>query len=250
MTYATLDVNLGHHPKTAMAGPLAFGYHVAGILYCKRHATDGFIPTPALGSLLAGVSQARGKQLAEVLVGVRYWEAADGGYAIHDWLAWNDSAEDVKARREAARDRARTWRVQRTHSVRTAIENVIRAGAISESESESESEQEQDPPNPPGGSVSEKVAQRRKDALEILHFLNEKAGKHYKPVRANLRFIEGRLADGASPADCRVVIARQIRAWRGTERETYLRPETLFNATKFASYIGQVPPEEPANGVS
>ena len=74
--------------------------------------------------------------------------------------------------------------------------------------------------------------------LEILNFLNDKAGKAFKPVEANIKFIRARLAEGYEIKAFRQVVAKKCREWKGTDQEKYLRPETLFNQTKFASYTG------------
>ena len=50
------------------------------------------------------------------------------------------------------------------------------------------------------------------------------------------------MSDGASFADCQRVIRVKTREWKGTSQEKYLRPETLFNATKFQGYVNE--PEE------
>lgn len=88
--------------------------------------------------------------------------------------------------------------------------------------------------------LSTKKNKFKDDAIAILAFLNERTGKHYRPLKANLEFIAGRLAEGATISDCRAVIIRQARKWHGTENEIYLRPATLFNATKFAQYTGEI----------
>jgi uncharacterized phage protein (TIGR02220 family) len=80
----------------------------------------------------------------------------------------------------------------------------------------------------------------KEDAIQVLEFLNMKTGKHYRPLKANLDLIAARLAEGAQVSDCRAVIARQSRKWMGTDSEIYLRPATLFNATKFAQYTGEI----------
>jgi uncharacterized phage protein (TIGR02220 family) len=74
----------------------------------------------------------------------------------------------------------------------------------------------------------------------ILAYLNEKTGSNYKPVESNLKFIRGRLAEGATAEEVRAVIDAKVKEWAGKPQATYLRPETLFNATKFASYVGQL----------
>ncbi len=79
-------------------------------------------------------------------------------------------------------------------------------------------------------------------AKEVLAFLNKKTGRHYQPVKANLRLIEARLREGATVEQCRAVIGRKVAQWRNDPRMTeYLRPATLFAASKFASYQGELP---------
>lgn len=91
---------------------------------------------------------------------------------------------------------------------------------------------------------------QRPDVMRVLQFLNEKTGRGYKPVKANLELIAARLKEGASVDDCRAVIAKKCREWLGDEKMAmYLRPATLFNRTKFAQYQGELGAEEPA-GVS
>lgn len=71
--------------------------------------------------------------------------------------------------------------------------------------------------------------------VEVLGYLNEKAGTKYRPVESNLKFIRARLKD-YSVADLKAVVDRQVAKWKGTSMQMYLRPETLFNATKFETY--------------
>jgi len=79
------------------------------------------------------------------------------------------------------------------------------------------------------------------DALQVLEFLNEKTGRQYEPVPANLELIIARLQEGATVDDCRAVVAKKCREWCADERMCqYLRPATLFNRTKFAQYRGEI----------
>jgi len=78
-------------------------------------------------------------------------------------------------------------------------------------------------------------------AREILEFLNEKAHRRYKPTAANLRMIRARLKEGFTADECRQVIARKCREWGKDEKmKNYLRVATLFNATKFSQYSGEL----------
>lgn len=72
--------------------------------------------------------------------------------------------------------------------------------------------------------------------INVLDYLNKKAGTHYKPIESNLKFINARLKD-YSIEDLKAVIDKQVAEWKGTPMQKYLRPETLFNATKFESYL-------------
>lgn len=73
----------------------------------------------------------------------------------------------------------------------------------------------------------------KSQAIEILQFLNKKTGRVYRPVDTNLKLIIARLKTGASVIDCRQVIAKKTREWKGNPKMTeYLRPATLFKEEK------------------
>lgn len=84
-------------------------------------------------------------------------------------------------------------------------------------------------------------------AVEILDFLNSKVSRAYRPVDTNLKLIMARLKSGATLIQCRQVIAKKAREWKGNPKMCqYLRPATLFNAEKFEQYLGELvlPQEE------
>lgn len=85
--------------------------------------------------------------------------------------------------------------------------------------------------------------ERQQTAARLIDFLNEKAGRSFRKSAANRDLICARLASGITEQDCRGVIARKVREWKGTEYAKYLRPETLFNRTKLESYLGEREPE-------
>jgi uncharacterized phage protein (TIGR02220 family) len=79
------------------------------------------------------------------------------------------------------------------------------------------------------------------DATEVLEHLNVKVGKHFQPVAANTDLIRNRLREGASVEDCKAVIDAKHAEWgHDPKMAAYLRPATLFNASKFAQYVGQL----------
>jgi uncharacterized phage protein (TIGR02220 family) len=93
----------------------------------------------------------------------------------------------------------------------------------------------------PSSSSSTSSSDSKAAAKGILDYLNEKAGKSYKPVKANLSLIAARLSEGSTAEECRAVIDSRVMAWAADPKmRDYLRPETLFGATKFAGYAGQL----------
>ena len=84
------------------------------------------------------------------------------------------------------------------------------------------------------------TAHSKESVKEIIVYLNESCGKQFKPTETNLKFVSERLKEGYTADECRSVITEKAREWRGTEFEKFLRPETLFNKTKFSSYFGEL----------
>lgn len=81
----------------------------------------------------------------------------------------------------------------------------------------------------------------RSESKLVLAFLNEKTGKQFREVDSNLHFIEARLKSGIDVQTCKTLIARKVRDWTPKpEMLPYLRPETLFNKTKFETYLAEV----------
>lgn len=78
------------------------------------------------------------------------------------------------------------------------------------------------------------------DVAEVLDYLNLKAGRAYQHVDANLKLIAGRLV-GSTVDQCKAVIDARVAKWLGDKTmDEYLRPKTLFNATNFAQYVGEL----------
>lgn len=83
-------------------------------------------------------------------------------------------------------------------------------------------------------------SQYHSQAIEILNFLNEKADKAFQSNSYNLKFIINCLKSGASIEDCRRVIVRKCRKWKGDEkRSDWLRPMTIFGE-RFHQYLGEL----------
>ena len=74
--------------------------------------------------------------------------------------------------------------------------------------------------------------------VEIVDYLNAKAGTRYKASTASTRkLIKARLKEGFAIEDFKAVIDKKCSEWLGNSKmEQYLRPETLFG-TKFEGYL-------------
>ncbi len=118
--WAKLDDGLFNHPKILHAAGVIKGRHAAGValgafaagvLYASDKLTDGFIPQHMVDTWAYGDAT-----VVKALVEAGLWEVCPGGFWIHDWLDWNPSAEEVKAKRKADADRKKSRRGVRTES--------------------------------------------------------------------------------------------------------------------------------------
>lgn len=74
---------------------------------------------------------------------------------------------------------------------------------------------------------------------QIIEYLNQKCGTKYRyGSDTSKKYISARLNDGYTVEDFFKVIDKKYDEWRGTEREKYLTPETLFG-NKFEKYLNQ-----------
>lgn len=112
-------------------------------------------------------------------------------------------------------------------------------------EQEHKHKQEQEkyiPSGKPDGDISvSHIKIFKQQAFEVLNFLNKKAGKAYRPVDSNLNLIIARLKSGVSVDDCRQIIAKKVRKWKGDPKmDDCLRPATLFKPDNFEQYLGEI----------
>lgn len=75
----------------------------------------------------------------------------------------------------------------------------------------------------------------------IIDYLNEKTGKAFQHTSQKTRsLISARLSEGRSLEDFKTVIDLKSTQWLGKpEMAKYLRPETLFSAAHFESYLNE-----------
>jgi hypothetical protein len=103
MTALSIDDKFPRNPKIVLLSDAAFRLHMHALAHCAEHETDGFIDA----RLLPGLSKHRDKaKLVGELCSAKgrpdgnpLWIEVDGGWRIHGYLDWNDSHEELEAKR-------------------------------------------------------------------------------------------------------------------------------------------------------
>lgn len=128
VVWVRIDDDFSEHPKVAAAGPLAMAMQVAGLAYCNRNLTDGFIPaakarglisweSPGLregspplqiavtwsGELVGGGEDVESRYVISLLLDAGMWEEVPGGYRIHDYDHYQPTRAQVEAERQQKR---------------------------------------------------------------------------------------------------------------------------------------------------
>lgn len=80
----------------------------------------------------------------------------------------------------------------------------------------------------------------RETAKQVIDYLNQSTGSHYKYVDSNIKSISARLNDGYSLEDCKTVIDKKCADWLHDDKMCkYLKPDTLFRPGHFDTYLNQ-----------
>jgi hypothetical protein len=107
MTWVRVSDDFMDHPKIVGLGadaPIALTLWLAGLGYCNRYLTDGFLPAAVLPRLTT-LDPGQLRQATEALIDAGLWQRAVNGYEVHDYLVYQHSKEFVLARRAQAHDR-------------------------------------------------------------------------------------------------------------------------------------------------
>lgn len=123
MAYVRIDDAAMDHPKILELSDAQLCLWLRGLCYCQKHLTDGFLTDTAIKSMRAKAGDA--KRLCELVL----WEAAPGGFLVHDYLDWNDSRDMTVHRKRRAKDRQETWRVKHvTNAPQRHVSNGVTNG--------------------------------------------------------------------------------------------------------------------------
>lgn len=119
MAWARIHDGAMSHPKITALSDAAFRVWVKGLAFCQLNLTDGLIPQQSAKDI--GASKRVIDELTTPLPGysAALWELHAIGYAVRDYLFWNDSRERIQAQRVEAKERKRKWDEKRRSEQRT-----------------------------------------------------------------------------------------------------------------------------------
>lgn len=114
MTWFRLDDGFHAHPKVLEAGNAAVGLWVRCATWASANLTDGHIP--------AKVARSYGtRPQIDALVDAGLWEAVPDGFRIPDFTDYNPSRAQIRAEREAQRERQSRHRRTRNEQATPAV---------------------------------------------------------------------------------------------------------------------------------
>lgn len=252
MPWLKLDDGFPEHPKVVAAGAEASWFYVCALAYCNRQLTNGVISRAVLPRI-SGVSQPL--RLANKLVSCGLWEHFDDGFRVHDYLDWNDSADDVRAKRSAISDVRRAAGVaggrRSGESRREAKAKQLASSLPKQNGSPTPTPTPtptEDPPLSPasGGSKNGKVTHGDIAAVVIGAINAGRArlqlGGPISPSKTNVAEIIKRLRDGATIEDCLHVVAVGAADVEHGGDAQWFNPATLFRAKTFPMRLAQAAP--------
>lgn len=138
MPWVRIDDHFPDHPKVVSAGPIAAWLFVAGLCYCNRFLTNGFIPINQIDRLVPlderrDVSESP-QQLTKRLVSLALWTETTKkgvrGVLVHDYLKYQVSKAQVLTSRAHTAVRQGRFRHARNNGKSNAVTNEEPNGIV------------------------------------------------------------------------------------------------------------------------
>jgi hypothetical protein len=130
MAWVHFDPGFSHHPKRLECSETANWLWVRSVDYCREHNTDGVISEQVARKLLPNLHRNRYARARDALLRAHSWEHKRGALIVHDFLVYQDSADDVRKQREAGKTRVRAWRARRQAHATGANGNGVTVGGV------------------------------------------------------------------------------------------------------------------------
>lgn len=100
----------------------SLGLHALALSYCAGQLTDGVVDRGVVAEWMPNGPQ--GRAAVAALVDAGLWGVHSEGWIIHDWLDYNPSAQETRAKRRADADRQAEYRARR-HAVTNSVSNAV-----------------------------------------------------------------------------------------------------------------------------
>lgn len=117
MAWVWLDDQMPDHPRIASVSLAALGAFIAGLCYCSRMRTDGYLPANVAHRLAPSRNRSE-------LERAEMWRPAEGGYQVRDYLDYQPSAEELERQSVSNRERQRRWRESKRNGVTNGAQSA------------------------------------------------------------------------------------------------------------------------------
>lgn len=124
MIFASIDVDIIMHEKALAAGLEAFGLWAWCMCWTQKYASDGRIPAVAIASALNSKPREMRRALDRLLSSGLLALSQDGSYSLHNYGKKNQTAEEIRRKKDLAAERVRAWRERRSNASVTPGERV------------------------------------------------------------------------------------------------------------------------------
>jgi len=236
--FAQFDVGYLDNPKIMDvfdASPIAVCMHIASVLYCAQHLTDGVIALRAMQRKVGGTETD-----ATLLIDAGLWhlpgheceqcpDVAEGKAYVHDYLQHNRTSDGVKGRSDAARIGANAlWEKKRAAKERDA--NRMQTAYEPQSETDANAM--------PREKEREKELNTRSSPAKPSNEFDEWYSRYPKKEAkdaARKAFIKARKA--ASLQELLDGLDRYVASVSGKQREFIALPATWLNAGRWQDEI-------------
>lgn len=148
----------------------------------------------------------------------------------------DDGFENNRVEREIAAFQAKSDKARASAKSRWSKNNNLRDANALQTQSEGNANHK---PLTINHKPEEKILSRKPDVVLVIEHLNKVTDSKYKASTAShSKEISGRLSQGHSVDDMKLVIDFKNAEWKDDNRMSgYLRPGTLFSASKFDGYL-------------
>jgi hypothetical protein len=192
MTWAKFDDRFPSNLKILRLSDRAFRLFVTSVCFCCEQLTDGRIEIGIPEALPRAPARKKLADAIAELEAMGLWERVQNGWIIHDFLDWNPTSEDVRAKREARRAsgrlggkrsadvRAKREQAGKQPGKQTLEQTASKLGSKTEANSNPVPVPvpERDPPYPPrpdplAQSLTGGGSARRADVLRVFELFRE-----------------------------------------------------------------------------